>query len=166
MEEIIVDPHTGRWYTVGTNGPEFTNVPKDAIIFNHIQTDQLLNRGKTASRAKAYGGAFAGGNAYVSSGSFGLAGLQQISNTLRGQEAESYNKYLENTSKAAESSAKASSSAAKAASSAAEAAEKFEETLDWIETKIDRIERIAANFERTATNAFNDFGKRASALND
>lgn len=174
MEEIIVDPHTGRWYTVGTNGPEFTNVPKDAIIFNHIQTDQLLNRGKTASRAKAYGGAFASGNAYVSSGSFGLAGLQQISNTLRGQGSESHAaeaaesaaEAATSAASAASSASKASSSASSAANSTAEAAEKFEETLDWIETKIDRIERIAANFERTATNAFNDFSKRTTALSN
>jgi len=32
--EMVVDPHTGRYYTVGDNGPEFTNIPDDAIVFN------------------------------------------------------------------------------------------------------------------------------------
>ena len=40
--EIVVDPHTGRWYTVGDNGAEFIDMPGGAIVFNHIQTRHLL----------------------------------------------------------------------------------------------------------------------------
>ena len=36
--EIVVDPHTGRWYTVGDNGAEFVNIPRGSIVFNHKQT--------------------------------------------------------------------------------------------------------------------------------
>ena len=31
--EIVVTPHTSRWYTVGDNGPEFANIPKNAIVW-------------------------------------------------------------------------------------------------------------------------------------
>ena len=34
--EIVVDPHTGRWYTVGDNGAEFRDIPAGAIVFNHV----------------------------------------------------------------------------------------------------------------------------------
>lgn len=43
--EIVVDPHTGRWYTVGDTGAEFVNIPRGAIVFNHKQTESLLKNG-------------------------------------------------------------------------------------------------------------------------
>ena len=33
--EIVVNPATGRYYTVGDNGAEMVDLPKGAIIFNH-----------------------------------------------------------------------------------------------------------------------------------
>lgn len=51
--EMVVDPHTGRWYTVGNTGAEFQDIPKGAIVFNHLQTEELLSKGFVASRAVA-----------------------------------------------------------------------------------------------------------------
>ena len=51
--EIVVDPNTGTWHTVGDNGAEFTNIPKGSIVFNHLQTEALLERGFVAGRGKA-----------------------------------------------------------------------------------------------------------------
>lgn len=51
--EMCVNPHTGKWYTVGDNGAEFVNIPQGAIIFNHLQTEELLSKGFVASRAVA-----------------------------------------------------------------------------------------------------------------
>jgi hypothetical protein len=28
----------GRYYVAGQNGPEFVDLPKDAIVFNHVKT--------------------------------------------------------------------------------------------------------------------------------
>ena len=33
--EMVINPYTGRWYTVGDNGAEFVNLPKGGIGFNH-----------------------------------------------------------------------------------------------------------------------------------
>ena len=62
------DPKTGRWYTVGENGAEFVNIPAGAIIFNHVQTEQILKNGHINSRGHAYasGNAFASGTAFAS----------------------------------------------------------------------------------------------------
>lgn len=60
--EIVVDPHTGRWYTVGDTGAEFVNIPKDAIIFNHKQSESLLKYGYVAGR----GNSMVSGTAMVS----------------------------------------------------------------------------------------------------
>lgn len=64
--ELIVDPSTGRWHTVGDRGAEFTQIKRGQIIFNHLQTKQLLENGYVTSRGKLQGGnyAFASGTAY------------------------------------------------------------------------------------------------------
>ena len=63
-QEIVVDPHTGRWYTVGDHGAEFKDIPRGAIVFNNKQTESLLNNGYVASRASA----LVGGTAMVTGG--------------------------------------------------------------------------------------------------
>lgn len=52
--EIVVDPRTGVWQTVGDNGAEMIDLPKGAIVFNHLQTQQLLKNRRIDSRGKAY----------------------------------------------------------------------------------------------------------------
>lgn len=49
-----------RWFTVGDNGAEFTDIKKGDIIFNHKQTESLLSKGYVTGRGKAY----ASGTAY------------------------------------------------------------------------------------------------------
>ena len=60
--ETVVDPATNTWYTVGERGAEFVRLPKDAIVFNHRQTEDLFGIGRIDSR----GDAFASGNAALS----------------------------------------------------------------------------------------------------
>ena len=50
---IVVDPHTGKWYTVGDNGAEFRDIPKGSIVFNHLQSKALLENGYVSGRATA-----------------------------------------------------------------------------------------------------------------
>lgn len=63
-QEIVVNPHTGRWYTVGDTGAEYIYLPRDAIVFNHKQSKSLLENGKTNGR----GTSMAGGTAFVTGG--------------------------------------------------------------------------------------------------
>ena len=44
--ELVVS--NGRYFVVGQNGAEFVNLADDAIVFNHLQTRQLLNNGNTS----------------------------------------------------------------------------------------------------------------------
>ena len=37
----------GRYFVAGQNGAEFVNLPNDAIVFNHLQTQKLLNNGSS-----------------------------------------------------------------------------------------------------------------------
>ena len=47
--ELVVSH--GRYFVVGQNGPEMVNLADDAIVFNHLQTQQLLKRGKASGHA-------------------------------------------------------------------------------------------------------------------
>ena len=58
--EVVVNPHSGKWYTVGEHGAEFVNLPKDAIVFDHQKSEELLKNGFVGAR----GMAMAEGNAY------------------------------------------------------------------------------------------------------
>ena len=61
--EIVVDPGSGTWHTVGDNGAEFVNIPAGSIVFNHLQSEALLERGFVNGRgiAKANGTAMVRG---------------------------------------------------------------------------------------------------------
>lgn len=64
--EIVSDPRTGKWYTVGDNGAEFVYLPKNAIVFNHRQSQGLLLNGSI----NGYGKSMASGNAMVTGGGY------------------------------------------------------------------------------------------------
>ena len=66
-QELLVHIRSGKYETIGDNGAEFIRIEPGDIIFNHLQTKELLKNGYTASRAQALvsGTAFASGNAMV-----------------------------------------------------------------------------------------------------
>ena len=87
--EIIVNPHTGHWYTVGDNGAEFVDVPKNAIVFNHLQSENLLKNGHVTGR----GHALASGTALSSgSGKFNVSGSGSKSNSSKTNKNTNTNK--------------------------------------------------------------------------
>ena len=56
-----------KWHLVGENGAEFTQVKKGDIIFNHKQTEELIQNGHITGRGKAYanGTSKTSGSAYA-----------------------------------------------------------------------------------------------------
>ena len=70
--ELVVNPQTGKWYTVGDHGAQFVNLPKGAIVFNHLQTRDLLKDGSTLGRALGISGALVRGTALVTGGAGGF----------------------------------------------------------------------------------------------
>ncbi len=53
-QELVVFPN-GRFRTVGDNGAEFVDIPDGSIIFNHLQTKELLRKGYLVGRGKVSG---------------------------------------------------------------------------------------------------------------
>lgn len=51
-QELVVFPN-GRFRTVGDNGAEFVDIPANSIVFNHLQTKELLSKGNIVGRGRA-----------------------------------------------------------------------------------------------------------------
>lgn len=123
--ELVVDPHSGSYYTVGDHGAEMVDLPKGAIIFNHQQTKSLLQNGHVTSRGKAY----ASGNAHIGTGDVVIYPQASSQNQWDGT---GYSSWDDPTYDAAEA-------LSDAADSASDAAEEFREVFDWIEVRLEEI---------------------------
>ena len=53
-QEIWVHSADGTFETVGDNGPEWIKTEKGDLIFNHLQTKELLDKGNIVKTGKAY----------------------------------------------------------------------------------------------------------------
>lgn len=133
--EMCVNPYTGRWYTVGDNGAEFVNIPQGAIVFNHVQTEELLSNGFTASRAVALasgtspdisGTAFVSGNAMVTGG---ISVKQAQKSTVSGGNTA-------NSSTATNSDTKATKNHTKTTNDDTKATKKSIKTWDWVAERL------------------------------
>lgn len=136
--EIVVDPRSGRWRTYGDNGAEFADIPKDAIIFNHLQTESLLNQGFVSSR----GTAMAAGTACttLSGGGIKTSTVTKSSGSSSSSSSGSGSSGSSNSS--GSSSSNKSSSDNSSDKETKTALEKFQEwfgkLFDWIEIKLER----------------------------
>lgn len=139
--EIIVDPHTGRWYTVGDNGAEFVNVPKNAIVFNHLQSEALLDRGYVYDR----GTALVSGNAAVSISKQGNIPTSSSSSSSSGSTDSS------------SSSGRSSSSSSSKSSSESSENKSFKDWIsnlfDWAEIRLNRLNRLTEKWSNKAEQA-------------
>ncbi|MGN1157380.1 MAG: hypothetical protein ACI4TK_14485 [Agathobacter sp.] len=136
--EIVVNTHTGRWYTVGDNGAEFRNIPRGAIVFNHKQTESLLKYGYVSGR----GTALASGTAMVTGG---------IS-------SGAINKLPGSSYKSPASSASSSTSSSSLKNEL--------EAVDLIEIAISRIKRAVNKLTDVVSNAFKSFRTKMNATSD
>lgn len=148
--ETVVDPNTGRYYTVGDHGAELVDLPKNAIIFNHKQTDALFRNGYINSRGKA----FANGNAHID----GNAHVTIYPNyTLHSQwEGTGYKSYDDGMYSASNALQDAAGDISSASDSVEDAADDAKQTIDFIEYRLDEIENIITNTTNRLENFLDD----------
>ena len=158
--EIVVDPNSGRWRTYGDNGAEFAYIPKDSIIFNHLQTESLLKQGHISSRATA----MASGSAKASGTAFITGGINR--NVLRPSPVASTATAVSQPASSAASVAKSSASTAKSTGKSAKNSKDFKETLDEIEILLDRVDRQIEHIDKTAQGTYRSFSERNTAFID
>lgn len=147
--EIVVDPRTGKWYTVGDNGAEFRDIPHGAIVFNHLQSQSLLDNGYALGRATA----LARGTAMVTGGI----------KVPQANKSTSYNKPVKSISSSSNTSTKTYN---KTSEEAKKASDDFEEVFDWVEIALNRIIEAINRIEITAKSVYKTLTTRNSALSD
>lgn len=164
--EIMVDPYSGYFTTVGDNGPEFVDIPKNAIIFNHIQSKSLLENGYALGRGKiANGSAHLTGTAYAPGAtSGGNTKKKTYKNISDGKSASNSNKSSSSNESGTSSSDnsgntnkgnnktttnKTTKEVKELSSLLSEA---FDQFFDWIEVRIDRLEKNISYYEAKASN--------------
>lgn len=162
--EIIV--RGDKWFTVGDNGAGFYQYKKGDIIFNHLQSEQLLKNGYVTSnggrgRAFSEGTAFLEGTAFASlSGGWKPGGIKPS-----GSGGTTVNNVTNNYNYGSVKSGNTKNNYSSSSSKAKEEADEFSETLDWIEIAIDRIERALDNLDTVASSTYRGWAERTDALN-
>ena len=147
-EEIIVDSRTGRWRSVGTNGAEFQYIPAGSVIFNHLQTEALLERGFVNSRGTAY----MSGTAYVTGGiSKNQANIASGKTTYRGSTTTTKTTTTKTTT-------------TKDTTSNDTSADEEKSKIDWIEKALDRINQKINRIKTNVSNIYRSFADRRKSL--
>lgn len=150
--ELVVDPGSGTWHTVGDNGAEFTNIPAGSIVFNHKQTEALLERGFVAGR----GTARVNGTAMVRGGiSVKQANIASGKTTYSGKPSK--------TTNSSPKSSTGKSSSGNSGNNSKSSSDNDQE-IDYIEIKFKRLERLISNFGKKAGQTFRSLGERLNAL--
>jgi len=125
-EELVV--RGNKFFTIGKNGAEFAHLKKGDIVFNHLQTREILTKGYTNSRAKALfnGNALAHGNARAGiGGGGGTFGGGAAGNKLSDSSTNANNTATNNNTKATDENT--------------ESTEKSTQTIDNVETRLNYL---------------------------
>ena len=158
-QEIIV--RGSHWFTVGDNGAEFVNLKKDDIVFNHLQTREILKNGSITSRGQLLynGTAYANGNAY----GLKATGVMNRVNTSAPPVAINNNGGTVNVDTGGGNNG--GGGGGNATTPAEDASKKNEEfkkwvdgLFDWIEVRLDRIKTKIDNATKRAE-AYAEDGK-------
>lgn len=147
--EIVVNPANSRWYTVGDNGAEFVDLPQNAIVFNHIQSQALMDNGYVHGRGKA----LAGGNAFANNNGF------KFNITASSDDEES---------KASESLDNVVSSSDEVSDAFQKLIDKLNDAKDWIEVDFSRLQsRIDLQLAKSENEVgYKDKNKRVKNAQD
>ena len=146
--EIIV--RNGRYFTVGENGAEFTDVRRGDVIFNHKQSMELLKNGYVTSsggRAKVIGEAFINGTAYNNGGFYKtytpLVPTKKDDNKKTNSKSSSGSSSSRNSGSSSGGSTRSSSGGSSGgSSSSSDAKSTTEEVVDFIKIMLSRLSRM------------------------
>lgn len=152
--ELVVNPHTGKWYTVGDNGAEFVNLPHGAIVFDHEKTQRLLKHGFVGG----YGDALVSGNAMDA----GSPGVGSFVGTAGNNYLPGKNPLVKSTYKATTASTKATKDNSKALEENKKALEKQKTALEKQKTA---LEKESNKLKIYGQAAIDEIEKREKALN-
>lgn len=154
--EILVNAKTNSWQLLGEHGAEFNYIPRDSIIFNAEQTEELLSNGATESR----GSALIGGTAYARpSGSAGgrpIIGRKSSSSSSSSSSGKSSGKSKRKSSGGGgndSGSGKKSSKKDKSDKGSSKLEKYLENIFDWAEYRLKNLSAMADKYSKLADSA-------------
>lgn len=178
--ELLVDSKTGRWRTIGDNGAEFFTHNSTDIIFDHEQTEDLLNDGYTHS----YGYSFLNGTAFkkgtkknkkkkktkTSKASSKLkkvvSSVSKAGSKARGKLPKTSSSSKKSKKSKSSSSSSPSGGGSDASSSNDSSSENSSETFDWVERALNAVDRVVKRLETAINNVYRDWSDRNSKIGE
>ena len=165
--EVIVTPD-GRWQILNNGYPTFANLEKGTIVFNHKQTEELLENGRIkGTHGKLVGGAFAtgttgwtgamSGTAHAGTGKW-KAPTTNTSNNSGNRNSGSRNR---NSGGGKHSGG---NNGGNHSSSSNKAAKDFLQTLDAIEIQLQRVDAEISRLDTNANKTYTSFSSRSSSI--
>ena len=155
------------WHLVGENGAEFTNIPKNSVVFNSKQTEELLKNGHIDSRGSGSPNlsdlpdSFVDGTAF-SSGSLkskvGKSGSKSTSTKSKKKSQKS-----SRSKKSSGSSSSGSSGNSSGSSSSSSSSKDTENLTDWIKVFLSRNSRLTDLSEDAIDRAVGLINKMSAA---
>lgn len=182
-QELVV--YGNRWWTVGDNGAEFTDIPKGAVIFNHKQTEQLFSKGYINSRGTGYylgssfnsnvddldlfnsedNDAFLNGSAFANGVPIKLGG-SSISTSTNKKKKTTKSTTPSTTKKTKSNSDKSKKKTTKKGKTALEKFQDYlERFFDWIEVRLKKLQTNTERYQKKAENARTLSGRNSNYEN-
>lgn len=155
--EIMVTPN-GQWQTIGDTGAEFVRIPKGSIIFNHKQSEELLQNGHvTSNQGRGHLVGFANGTAYANGVAFSNGDITDLlssggnGNSGSGSNGGGNGNHGNNNNKGNNNKS-------------SEKTKDIKNTLDEVEILIARIERQISRLDNTIGNTYTKWATRNQAI--
>lgn len=153
--EIVV--RDGNWFTVGDDGAEFVNLRKGDIVFNHKQSEELLENGYvTSNKGRGHLVGFANGTAYSHGSSSGALRPSKTSTGMGGSSRGS----------SGSSGGSRGSGGSGGGNSSSKDAKETKNTLDEVEILIGRIEARISDLDKIIGSTYNTWEDRNDSIID
>ena len=160
-KEIVIEPNSRNWYTVGDHGAEFVNIPRGSIVFNARQTEELLSKGFTNSRAKGHPN-LPGTDAFLSGTAYRLTSTKSGKTTRKKSTKTSRSGKSSRPKKSSGRSGKSTGSGSSGSSSSSSSKD-TENLTDWIKVFLSRNSRLTDLSEDAIDRAVGLINKMSAA---
>ena len=155
---LLIVVRDGNWFTVGDDGAEFVNLKKGDIVFNHKQSEELLENGYvTSNKGRGHLVGFANGTAYSSGNTSGAT---------RARVATSSSKSSSSRSSGGGSRGSGGSGGSGGGNSSSKDAKETKNTLDEVEILIGRIEARISDLDKIIGSTYNTWEDRNDSIID
>lgn len=149
------------WHLVGENGAEFTNIPKDSVVFNSKQTEELLKNGHIDSRGSGSPNLSDLPDSFVDGTAFSSGSLK--SKVGKSGSKSTSSKSKKKSKKSSGNSGKSSGSGSSNSSSSSSSSKDTENLTDWIKIFLSRNSRLTDLSEDAIDRAVGLINKMSAA---